>query len=699
MVFVAFNAVNLMAARPTVQTSNLTYNNLNCDAVSLNWTNGNGGARIIFVRKDNSVNANPSDGSQYSANPIYGQSTAYGPGTDNYVVYNASGTNFVKVTGLQAGATYHFAIYEHDNNGGSTEYLLTNPATISITTHNIVLGFTTKNIDSCEATNSYEFTNTSASSIPGLTYTFDFGDGTSTSSPTTHHFSGTGGYKDIKLIPNTSLTGCPNLYKKNVKVFPKKIGYIDKTTYVDSQCLDDNYYEIFSISPLQPFPMGVTYHWWFGDGTNSTFPKMRKKYKTSGTFDVMLELSSTSFSTLTGCKDTIFFKLTVLPSPVGNISINDTIQCLKGNRFEFNNPDNTLDSFSWSFGDNSSSKTKSAVHTYADTGKYQVIHVAYAKSGCKGRDTVDVRVLPNLNSQFSGLDTAYCSSSVPITLYPDVDSGYYEGYNIQNNQLIPDVPGKYTLNHIVSDKYCSDTSFKSFTVYLTPKPNLGRDTPICNILSYELKANTVGQSYDWSTGENTPTITVYQSGLYWVEVKDGFCPGRDSINLIFAKAPKVNIGVDTILCKGGGMYLNASSPQSTYLWSNGSRDSQIYAFQPGKYKVTVTNPCGTVEDSINIFFQNEYCDLFMANAFSPGNDLVNNVFMPRGRNITVTKFQIFNRWGELVFETDQTNVGWDGTYQGEYVQEGLYLWMLQYNTPNGPYIKKSNAAGQVLLIR
>jgi gliding motility-associated-like protein len=171
------------------------------------------------------------------------------------------------------------------------------------------------------------------------------------------------------------------------------------------------------------------------------------------------------------------------------------------------------------------------------------------------------------------------------------------------------------------------------------------------------------------------------------------------MSIIFSQAPKVQLGLDTVLCKGGGLWLNASSPKSTYLWSTGSTDSAIYAFNAGKYKVTVSNPCGSVQDSMYIFLQNEYCDLFMANAFSPGNDWVNNVFMPRGRNITVKLFQIYNRWGELVFETDQNNVGWDGTYQGEYVQEGLYIWKLFYNTANGPYIKKNNAFGQILLIR
>lgn len=89
----------------------------------------------------------------------------------------------------------------------------------------------------------------------------------------------------------------------------------------------------------------------------------------------------------------------------------------------------------------------------------------------------------------------------------------------------------------------------------------------------------------------------------------------------------------------------------------------------------------------------------MANAFSPGNDVLNDVFMPRGRNIKVEFFQIYDRWGELVFETDKDNVGWDGTYKGDYVPDGLFIWKLFYTTSNGPYIKKNNAFGQVLLIR
>lgn len=690
---------SLHAARPTIQASNFSYNTLQCNSVFLNFTAGNGAARLIVGRKNNAPDFVPQDGQVYGSNASFGTGTPLGASGECFVVYNANGTNFVQVTGLTPGQLYYFHIYEHDNNGSSTEYLVSSPPVeVSFTTYNLTLDFTVRVIDSCQMTNSFEFTNTSTSSIPGISYRFDFGDGTSTSSTVTHKFSGSG-FISVKLNPITTITGCPNQTSKTVKIFPRRIGVIDTTLFKDTQCLDDNYFEFASKGFLMPFPIGITYHWVYGDGTESFFAKPKKRFKTAGVYNIMLELGSTSYSQPTACKDTFYTAVTILPSPVGSISINDTFQCLKHNKFNFSNPDNSLSFFRWYFGDNDSSSTQSATHIYKDTGKYKVMHVAYANTGCKGRDTVEIKVLPNLDSRFTGLDSFYCQSNQVVQLTPNVSNGVYNGYSVNNQRLIPNIPGSYKLQHIISDLYCSDTTEIPFNIYKTPTPNIGRDTPICSVFSYVLDANTIAPSYFWNTGQTTKTITIYQGGTYDVTVTEGKCSAKDTINVIFASAPKINIGSDTVLCKGGGLWLNAAYPKSTYLWNTGSTDSMIYAFNGGKYQVTVTNPCGVTKDSVFIFYQNEYCDLFMANAFSPGNDLVNNVFYPRGRNITVTLFQIYNRWGELVFETDKNGEGWDGTYKGEYVQEGLYVWKLNYTTPNGPYIKKSNAAGQIIVIR
>lgn len=696
-------AYELHAARPTVHSSSLSSNQLQCNSVKINWVSGDGAARVIVAKEGSLPTYTPQDGTVYSGDPSFGGSLEYpSTGDGNFIVYNANGTNFVTVTNLKPGRTYYFVIYEHDNNGNSTEYLTSGAPSISVTTYDIRLDFSFRVIDSCQMTNSFEFTNLSTSTIPGISYRFDFGNGTSTNSPVTHSFTG-GGYKNVILSPVTPVTGCPNTFSRNVKIFPKKIGTIDPKTFQDTQCLEGNFFEVQSQSPVQPFPMGVTYRWWFGDGDSSNFPKMRKRYLTSGTFNVMLELTATSYSKPTNCKDTLFFPLTVLPSPVGNIQINDTFQCLKHNGFIFDNPDNTLVFYKWYFGDNDSSSQKTVTHKYDDTGTYNVMHVAFANTGCQGRDTIEIKVLPDLDSRFSGLDTFYCESNTPVQLFPNVAGGEWYDYNVTTGQLTPDVVGNHTLTHIIRDQYCSDTTTKSFRVARRPRPDLGADRAVCNALSMMLDAGEDG-TYDWNTRETTKTITVSSTGRYIVEVNIGKCFGSDSVNIAFSTPPKINLGKDTLLCKGSGIWLNASYPNSTYLWSNGSTDSMIYAHQTGQenqmmYKVTVTNPCGSVTDSIMISFAGDNCDLFMANAFSPGNDFLNEVFMPTGRNINVLLFEIYNRWGELVFRTDQNKVGWDGTYMGKRCMEGVYIWKLFYSTENGPYIRKSNASGQVTLLR
>ena len=696
MLFVC-NAFLLHATRPTMHSSGLSYNNLNCDKVQLNWTQGNGNMRVIVAHEGSMPTYVPPDGETFSADPKFGGSIEYDAPNKNFIVYNGTGTNYVIVTGLLPGKTYYFVIYEHDNNGTSTEYYTTGAPSISVTTYNVNLDFKSYPIDSCQMTNSFRFRNLSSSAIPGITYKFDFGNCTSTDTNVVHHFN-SAGYVNVNLYAITSLTGCPSLVVKNVKIFQKKVAFIDYSLFNDTQCLENNLYTLQTKPIIGQFPLSCTYKWWFADGDSTTFPKVKKKYKISGTFNAGLELTVMSYSQPTNCKDTVRFVLTVLPSPVGNISINDTFQCLKYNKYVFTNPDTTLTVYKWYFGDNDSSWSRIDSHRYKNTGTYKVIHVAFANTGCKGRDTIDVTVLPNLNSGFSGLDTFYCASNTIRTLLPVTKSGQFFGYPTIGDTLISNTVGSHTLTHIVRDAYCADTSAQTFRIAPTPNPKIGNDTAICSASSYTLKANETG-TYLWTTGQTTSAITVSATGTYGVLVTQDKCSAYDSINVIFSSKPQVKLGNDTILCKGGGLWLSAYYPKSTYLWSNGSTDSSIYAYNAGKYVVTVTNPCGSIKDSIYINFQGEYCDLFMANAFSPGNDWVNEVFMPKGRNIDVQLFQIFNRWGEMVFETDQNNTGWNGTYKGELVQEGLYIWKLYYTTKNGPYIKKSNAFGQVLLLR
>jgi len=90
------------------------------------------------------------------------------------------------------------------------------------------------------------------------------------------------------------------------------------------------------------------------------------------------------------------------------------------------------------------------------------------------------------------------------------------------------------------------------------------------------------------------------------------------------------------------------------------------------------------------------CRLFVPNAFSPNGDGLNDIFKPVGIYILNYKMQIFNRWGEKLFDSYDLHKGWDGKFSSDYCPVGVYYYQIQAKGANGKNINKS---GSVLLIR
>ncbi|HEY1038099.1 MAG TPA: gliding motility-associated C-terminal domain-containing protein [Bacteroidia bacterium] len=107
---------------PSTQASAFVSSGVTNTTADISWTAGNGGNAIVLIHQGSAVNADPNNGSSYTANTTYSSGSQVGSG--NYVVYNGTG-NSVTVTGLTAGTQYFFAVYEYDPNGGSPCYNLT----------------------------------------------------------------------------------------------------------------------------------------------------------------------------------------------------------------------------------------------------------------------------------------------------------------------------------------------------------------------------------------------------------------------------------------------------------------------------------------------------------------------------------------------------------------------------------------------
>ncbi|WP_338229797.1 CARDB domain-containing protein, partial [Algoriphagus taiwanensis] len=100
---------------PTVQASNLTFSNVTGNAMTLNWTSGDGSSRMIVAREGAPVDAEPVDLTGYGASASFGSGNQISPG--NYVIYNGSGTS-MNLSNLSPNKTYHFSIFEYNGSAG-----------------------------------------------------------------------------------------------------------------------------------------------------------------------------------------------------------------------------------------------------------------------------------------------------------------------------------------------------------------------------------------------------------------------------------------------------------------------------------------------------------------------------------------------------------------------------------------------------
>ena len=134
----------------------------------------------------------------------------------------------------------------------------------------------------------------------------------------------------------------------------------------------------------------------------------------------------------------------------------------------------------------------------------------------------------------------------------------------------------------------------------------------------------------------------------------------------------------------------------SYQWQDSSQLSTLTISNPGTYWVTVTNNLGcSATDTITI---KEECldDVIAPNAFSPNGDGKNDFFFASGLNVTSFSLQIFNRWGERIFVSNDLNLPWDGAYDGRKQEADVYVWVMDFRINEKETQRK---VGSVLLIR
>jgi len=424
--------------------------------------------------------------------------------------------------------------------------------------------------------------------------------------------------------------------------------------------------------------------------------------------------------------------------PYSNIP--DTTIC-KGNYVQLNLPAGDSlqvgETFTWTSNLNQLYLTcdtcGNPVSTSPDTITYFVNSTSiYAINGdtayCSAKDTfvVNVDALPLI---FPGIDFRIC---------PNDTLQLHAGPNVTRASWTPDLyisdtgsanpkawPPDTTIYRVTgtNDAGCSISRIvRVWPITKVVADIAVSDTTVCagatvplNVIVTQASINDT--SFQWIPGKYLSSSDIQDphavlppgNYTYSVIVRSATCiADTGTMHIVVSSAPDVEAGDNQIVAYGTTVQLYAASHQNvTYTWSPSAdsfscfecRRPFVTVTQSQVVYVTVENEygCKTV-DSVNL--QVVACDskrVFVPNTFTPNNDGLNDVLYVRGAGLRELEyFRIFDRWGNMIFETHNISEGWDGTFGGKKADLATYVYVLRGICSSGSVIDMS---GNVTLVR
>ncbi|HEY4289033.1 MAG TPA: gliding motility-associated C-terminal domain-containing protein [Puia sp.] len=317
--------------------------------------------------------------------------------------------------------------------------------------------------------------------------------------------------------------------------------------------------------------------------------------------------------------------------------------------------------------------------------------------GCFAYDTVHITV-NHSPAILLGPDRNLCTGD---SLVLDAGVGFvqYQWSTGSTTQQIAVYDKSSILVRATAANGCTSTDTLNIrNVVPLPVANLDHSSGLC---TGELRALTAapGYNYRWGDGSSGQRLLVSDTGTYYLTVTDvNGCLSRDSVRITtFLPVPVDFLPADTAICSYGKIELTTSGQFYSYLWSNGSASPAIMISKPGLYwlEATDNNYC-IGRDSILVAPKDCIEGFYIPNAFTPGGS-TNNLFRPLlFGNIVKYEFAIYDRWGQLIFQSNLPGSGWDGTCHGISSTPGVYAWYCRFMLDGQP---QQVERGTVLLIR
>lgn len=336
---------------------------------------------------------------------------------------------------------------------------------------------------------------------------------------------------------------------------------------------------------------------------------------------------------------------------------------------------------------------------------YGVYVLVFKEETCQDDDTLVVTYDAGPVIQFNNVDYFVCPGQLEsIHVVDSVNQQSAQWTNVPAGldtlfSVLLDT-GTYSLT-LTNQFGCSNDT--TFNIEGQPKIVLDTIDIVCyDTVYYQNGVGVEGGNWSMLTGpgnvqflpnDSLMTYMVFSEfGTYTLRYGETNCQDADTLLIDVVLFPYSEVA-DIIGCIGvpeEAVAYDVIGNAVNFYWSNGDSGPSTILNQGGTYMLTTENACGIAEFEFE--FSAEPCDINMPNVFTPNGDFANNLFVPIAASKTAfPKFfcQIFNRWGNLIYEFDDMEKGWDGTTKnGNLANDGVYFFKVSATNLNGEEFEK-----------
>ncbi|MEO1052375.1 MAG: PKD domain-containing protein [Bacteroidota bacterium] len=525
---------------------------------------------------------------------------------------------------------------------------------------------------------------------------WNFGDGTRSTLQHPSKIYNENGVFDVRLTVTDSL-GCSHTIRQDDLV---NLNGITGNFSISEDVICIN--EMVSFDANSPQP--GNFIWDFGDGNIAVGNTADHVYDSEGRKYPSLIIEEPTGT----CATTFTDSLEVLPIPEVLLGPDDDL-CI-GESITLS-PQSLGDyDYRWRTGETTTDLTVDATGIYLLTATDRI-------TNCANQDSVNITVhdLPMLNA---GEDRKLCEGDEATFTADGADNIVtFEWMRDaiplgQGEELKLTITADQTIQVTATDNFgCINTD--ELVVTSVPPPDLNIDDAILCV-GDSLLVNGVPSNIDdpearylWSldgdlqSENSTGEYTVNTGGSYVMTYVLGECEAEEDFLIDEKDPPVVDIVDELFLCEddNGILQLDAG-PGTTYFWENTGETTQIIEVaERGAYYVNVFNEFNCVtRDSILV---RDICppQVYVPNAFSPNNDGINEAFTIRTDYVDDFILKIYNRWGELIYVSEDPAKAWDGFYNGQVVPIGVYPFLITYNGIHPDFQKNNTLEGKVTVVR